>query len=305
VETIDQAQFHFSPAIGTVSAFMVAFLVFAVALDLKWEQFRRVLRSPNAPAIGLLAQFVVLPAVAYVVGRAFGGAPSIALGLLLVASCPGGALSNYLTGMARGDVATSVSMTAVSTVSCIVATPLVFGFWASMNPATAALLAEVSVDPRRVVVALVVMLLLPVSAGMFISMKRPGTARTLRGPVRRAALVVFGTTVMMVLGQNARLLLGYTVEALVPVGLAFLVAVGLGWGLAQAFRLAPGDCRAVAFEVGTQNVALAIGTAVAVFPGLTGVVVTTALWGAVHVTGGLALAAAWSRAPAAQPVMAG
>ncbi|HEX6323606.1 MAG TPA: hypothetical protein VFZ36_07770, partial [Vicinamibacterales bacterium] len=103
----------------------------------------------------------------------------------------------------------------------------------------------------------------------------------------------------------ASLLLAYTMEALLPVVVAFLAAVGLGWGLARAFGLAPGDARAVAFEVGLQNVALAIGIAVAVFPELPGVVVTAALWGVVHVAGGLTLAAAWSRAPLAQPALAG
>ena len=124
MEAIDQAQFNFSPTIGLAVSVMVGFLVFAVALDLTWEQFHRVLRRPKAPLIGLVAQYVILPGVAFGVALMTVDTPSIALGLLLVACCPAGALSNYLTGVARGSVATSVSMTAISTLFSIAAIPL-------------------------------------------------------------------------------------------------------------------------------------------------------------------------------------
>lgn len=80
---------------------MVGFLVFAVSLDLTWEKLLRVLKRPKAPTIGLVAQFGILPAIAFLTGLYLTDSPSIALGLLLVACCPGGALSNYLTGVAH------------------------------------------------------------------------------------------------------------------------------------------------------------------------------------------------------------
>jgi BASS family bile acid:Na+ symporter len=147
--SIDQAPFNVSPAVGLAVNVMVAFLVFAVALDLTWFPFHRVLRRPTAPLIGLVAQYVILPSVAYGVARFTVDTPSIALGLLLVACCPAGALSNYLTGVARGSVATSVSMTAISALFSIVATPVLFTFWASMNPDTEAILQSVDSDPSK------------------------------------------------------------------------------------------------------------------------------------------------------------
>ena len=86
---------------------MVGLLVFAVSLDLTREKLLRVLKGPKAPTIGLVAQFGILPAIAFLAGLFLTEAPSIALGLLLVNCCPGGALSNYLTGVAKGDVAIS------------------------------------------------------------------------------------------------------------------------------------------------------------------------------------------------------
>jgi len=96
LDAIDQVPFNFDPRIGLIVGIMVGFLVFAVALDLTWEQLRRVLKSPKAPAIGLLAQFGILPAVAFGAGVYLTDVPSVTLGLLLVTCCPGGALSTAL-----------------------------------------------------------------------------------------------------------------------------------------------------------------------------------------------------------------
>jgi bile acid:Na+ symporter, BASS family len=299
VESIDQASFSFSPAAGIAVAFMVGFLVFAVALDLKWAQFRRVIEDPRAPGVGLIAQFALLPAVAFLVGRGIVDTPSVALGLLLVACCPGGALSNYLTSVAKGDVVTSISMTAASTIMCILVTPLIFGFWASVNPMTSGLLHEIGIDTKRVVMVLMIMVVIPVTLGMLICTRRPNVARRIRTWVRRVSMIIFASVVMVVLGSNAKLLLGFAAVALFPVFLTFVVAVALGWVLARQARLANAERRAVTLEVAMQNVGLAIGTAVAFFPALTGVAVTAALWGVVHLTCGFALAALWARV---QPV---
>lgn len=297
MNSIDQVEFAFSPAAGIAVAFMVGFLVFAVALDLRWEQFRRVLKAPKAPGIGLLAQFVILPAVAFGVGRLIVETPSVALGLMLVACCPGGALSNFFTGVARGDVATSVSMTAASTIASVVVTPVIFGIWASLNPATAVLLQDIQIDARKVIMVLMVMVFIPVAAGMLLGARLPDLALRVRKWVRGLSMIVFATVVLVVIGQNLSLLLDFTAEALLPVLLTFTIAVALGWGLAWLTRLRGAERRAVTIEVAMQNVALAIGTAVAFFPARVGVAVTAALWGVVHLTCGFALAAAWAQNP--------
>lgn len=302
MEAIDQAMFNFSPRSGLAVAVMVGFLVFAVALDLTWEQLRRVLRRPKAPGIGLLAQYLILPGVAYGIGLLMAGTPSIALGLLLVACCPAGALSNYLTGVARGSVATSVSMTAVSTLLSVVFTPLLFAFWASLNPATRTVLAQIEIDPRRVLMVLLIMLLVPVAAGMTIRARRPGTAERIRPWARRIAGIVFAVVVAILLLGNIEVLGAFARTALPPVLVTFVLAVALGWGLARVSGLAAADRRAVTLEVAFQNVALAIGLAVAFFPALAGVAITSILWGVVHLTLGFAIAAMWA-SPAFRPAV--
>ncbi len=299
MDAIDQATFNFSPQIGLAVAVMVGFLVFAVALDLTWEQFRRVLEKPKAPAIGLVAQYIVLPAVAFGVGLLIVDTSSIALGLLLVTCCPAGALSNYLTGVAKGSVATSVSMTAISTLFSAVVTPLLFAFWASMNPETAAVLAQISIDPGRVVMVLLIMLIIPVAAGMIIRARRPTAADRIRPWARRIAGAVFAVVVAILLLGNIEALGSFASSALPPVLITFAIAVSLGWGLALVSGLTVADRRAVTLEVAFQNVALAIGLAVAFFPELAGVAITSILWGVVHLTVGFGIAAVWMLMPIA------
>ncbi|BCH24334.1 bile acid:sodium symporter family protein [Mesorhizobium sp. L-8-3] len=299
MESIDQALFNFSPRAGLAVAVMVGFLVFAVALDLTWDQFRRVLKSPRAPGVGLAAQYLVLPAAASGIGMLMAATPSIALGLLLVSCCPAGALSNYLTGVARGSVATSVSMTAISTLFSIVVTPLLFAFWAPMNPETRAMIERIEIEPVRVVMVLLIMLIVPVAAGMIIRAKSPATTDNIRHWVRRIAGLVFAVVVAILLLGNMSVLGSFASIALPPVLVTFTVAVLLGWGLARASGLVAADRRAVTLEVAFQNVALAIGLAVAFFPELAGVAITSILWGVVHLTVGFAIAAMWMRMPVA------
>ena len=295
MDDINQIPFNFDPRIGMIVGVMVGFLVFAVSLDLTWEKLLRVIKRPKAPTIGLVAQFGILPAIAFLAGLYLTDAPSIALGLLLVTCCPGGALSNYLTGVARGDVATSISMTTVSTLFSIVLTPVLFAFWASMNPSTLAVLQSISMDPQRVIMTLLIMLVIPVTAGMLLRGKRPNTANRIRGVTRRTAGIVFAIIVAMIIGSNLKSLALLAQVAILPVLFTFVIAVGLGWGLGLLGGLMAADRRAVAIEVAFQNVALAIGLGITFFPSLGGIAAVSILWGIVHLTLGFGLAIAWNR----------
>lgn len=299
MERIDQAAFEFDPKFGIVLGVLVAIMVFAVSLDLRWDQFRRVFRSPKAPLIGLVAQLVVLPAVAFAIGRYLVDTPSVALGLLLVASCPGGSVSNYMTSLARGDVATSVTITAVITVTCIATTPLLFAALASANPATLALLKEIGINPGELAAMFVITVALPIAGGMLLAARRPALAARIRVWARRVSMVLFVLVVVTGTLLNVKLMLEYAGEALVPVTLACATALVVGWGLSRLLGLKAADRRAVTIEAGGQQAGLAIGLAVAFFPSLTGVAVTGAIWGAVQILLIVPLVAAWSRMPPA------
>jgi BASS family bile acid:Na+ symporter len=294
MDEINQIPFNFDPRIGMIVGIMVGFLVFAVSLDLTWEKLLKVFKRPKAPTVGLVAQFAILPAVAFFTGLYLTDSPSIALGLLLVTCCPGGALSNYLTGVAKGDVATSIGMTTISTLFSIVLTPLLFAFWASMNPSTHEVLQKISMDPQRVIMTLLIMLVIPVIAGMLLRAKRPVTADRIRSTVRKIAVIVFAVIVAMIIGSNLKSLALLAQTALFPVLFTFVIAVALGWVIGWLAGLMAAERRAVAIEVAFQNVALAIGLGITFFPSLGGIVAVAILWGIVHLTLGFGLAMTWN-----------
>ena len=157
----DLRRLNFSPASLVALNFVLAFVLFGVALDMKFEDFKGIKSAPLATLIGLLGQFVMLPAVAYLLVLWLEPAPSIALGMMLVAACPGGNISNFLTHYAKGNTALSITMTALSTAVAIVMTPLNLSLWGGLNPDTAKLLKVVALDPAEMLLAVFLLLGLP------------------------------------------------------------------------------------------------------------------------------------------------
>jgi BASS family bile acid:Na+ symporter len=147
IAAIDQVRLNFNPQGLLIINVAIGLMMFGVALELKLEDFKRIAVAPKAPCIGLAAQFILLPAFTFLLTLILRPPPSIALGMMLVAACPGGNLSNIITYLAKGNCAVSVSMTAVSTAAAIVMTPFNLAFWGSLNPDTAQILKKVSLSP--------------------------------------------------------------------------------------------------------------------------------------------------------------
>lgn len=295
---IDAAAIRIEQSFSALMGVMVAFMMFGVALDLKWQHFTRVIANPKTPSVGLMAQLIALPALAFASGLVLTDTDSVAVGLLLVAACPAGALSNYLTTVVRGNAAASVSMTAVGTLASVLATPLIFGFWVSMNPRTSAFLRETLVDLKLLGVTFLIGMAIPVSAGMLLNARRPELSRRMRPWIRRGTGVLFIIVVGMVFSTYVELVLDHARQALLPVAVTQLAAVAAGWAMARAARVPEGDQRAIVLEVAGQNVALGLAMAVAFFPGLGGVAITIAAWGFTQIVIYLLMAAAWSRSRA-------
>jgi len=292
---IDQIRLNFNPQSLTALNVLIGLMMLGMALDIKLDDFRRVVRSPRGPAIGLAAQFVLLPAFTYLLTMVLRPAPSLALGMILVAACPGGNLSNVMTYLAGGNTALSVSMTAISTAAAVFMTPLNLSLWGSLNPATATILKQVSLSPLDVFGSIVLILGLPMAAGLFIAHRFPGLTARLRKPFKIFSVVVFMCFIAGALAANWSIFLKV-------IGLVVLVvmahnglALGLGYGAARLAGLPPRDRRAVSIEVGLQNSALGLVLIFNFFEGLGGMAILTAWWGVWHIIAGLTLAFVWSR----------
>lgn len=293
---VDALRLAFDPGALVALNAVLGLVMFGVALDLSVEDFRQVARSPLGAGIGLLAQFVLLPAVTWGLTMVLELRPSIALGMILVAACPGGNISNVVTHLARGNTALSIGMTALSTAVAVVMTPLNITFWGGLNPATAAILREVSLDPVSLLLTVFTILGIPLVAGMTVAARRPAFAARIRRPMKGLSLGFFAFIVVAALVANWDNFLHYVGVVMGLVALHNATALALGYGAARAVGLPGRDARAVSIEVGIQNSALGLALIFTFFAGLGGMALVAAWWGVWHIVAGLAVAGLWTLA---------
>ncbi|MCB1139073.1 MAG: bile acid:sodium symporter family protein [Leptospiraceae bacterium] len=297
MQELDTIQLNFNPESLLLLNVILGFVMFGVALDLTVHDFRRLVRAPLAPIIGLVAQFVILPALSFGLIQILDLRPSLALGVLLVAACPGGNISNFIAHLAKGSTALSVSMTALSTAFAIFMTPFNITFWASLNPGTRQLLTDLQVDPLELFGTVIMLLGVPLVLGMWIHHKYPATAHKLRKPFRIFSLVFFGGFVVAALAANWAHFLKYVGAVFGLVLIHNALALALGYTAAFAARLEEQDRRAVSIEVGIQNSGLGLTLIFTFFNGLGGMALVAAWWGIWHIIAGMTVATFWSRFP--------
>lgn len=274
---------------------ILGLVMFGVALDLRRDDFVQLLRSPRAAAVGLLCQFLLLPAIAWSFSRFASPSPSFALGLILVAACPGGNVSNAFTHLAGGRTTTSVGMTAVSTLVCLVSLPLNMAFWGSLSDDTAALLRAVAPDPLDMLSSVAVLLAIPIALGTSFARWLPSVAARLRRPFKWFSILAFGAFIVIAFAKNLDVFSTYAAVTFPPVIALNAIALTLGYGGAWVAGLDEADRRAVSIEVGIQNAGLGLVLVFAVFDGLGGMALAAAGWGLWHLVSGLGLALWWGR----------
>ena len=221
--------------------------------------------------------------------------PSIALGMILVAACPGGNLSNIMTYLARGNTAISVSMTAISTVAAIFMTPFNLMFWGSLNPDTSAILRQVSLSPFDLLITVFLILGVPLAVGLTLSHFFPSLAAKVRKPFKIFALVFFVAIVGIALVKDWDNFINVIGLVAFAVLLHNALALNLGYFSARLFGLPEADRRAIAIEVGIQNSGLGLVLVFNFFDGLGGMAVVVAWWGIWHIIAGLTAAFFFSR----------
>lgn len=288
---------HFNAANLVILNVILAFMMFGVSLSLRGEDFKRILKKPDAPITGLLAQFVLLPAASCLITWALNVPPELALGMILVAACPGGTFSNIMTWLGRANVAVSVSMTAVSSLAATVLTPLNFALYGWLNPHTRPLVQHIALNPWHILLLVLVVLAIPLLVGMVVGRHFPGFAEKAQKPMRWVTLLVLFGFVAIAFANNMDVFLA---NAHRIVGLVIgqnALALGLGAIAGVITGLNRADRRAVTMEVGIQNSGLGLSILFTFFPQASGMILITAFWGVWHLVTGLTLALIWSRTP--------
>ncbi|MCB1174718.1 MAG: bile acid:sodium symporter family protein [Leptospiraceae bacterium] len=300
MESIDQIALNFNPASLVLLNVVLGLVMFGVALDLRWSAFESILKNPRGPIIGLAAQFLILPAVTFLLVEVWEVWPSIALGMMLVAACPGGNISNIMTYLAGGNTAMSVSMTAVSTAVAVFMTPFNITFWASLYAPTASLLRDIALSPWMLFGNVLLVLGLPLVLGMSIAHRFPALAWRLKTPFKYISVTFFILFVLGALSANWQTFLSHV--SLVA-GLVFvhnLLALLSGYSAGKLLGLPDKDRRAVTIETGIQNSGLGLTLIFTFFIDpqtglpLGGMALIAAWWGVWHIISGLSLAFAWN-----------
>jgi BASS family bile acid:Na+ symporter len=297
VAAIDQVQLNFNPQGLFVINAAIGLMMLGVALELKLQDFKRIFITPKAPVIGLVTQFILLPAFTFLLTLILRPPPSIALGMILVAACPGGNLSNIITYLARGNCAVSVSMTGVSTGAAIFMTPFNLTLWGSLNPHTAQILRKVSLSPFDVFVNIFIILGIPLIIGLTVSHYFPAAVEKVRKPFKIFSLIFFLGIVAAALIANWQNFINYVGLVFFGVLIHNALALNLGYWAGRLLRLNEPDTRAVSIEVGIQNSGLGLVLVFNFFEGLGGMAIIVAWWGIWHIIAGLIAAFVFSRRP--------
>lgn len=280
---------------------MIAIMMFGVSLELKFDDFKRIIKNPKAPVIGLVIQFLILPAFTCLVTWALDIDPMLAMGMILVASCPGGTFSNIMAWMAKGNVAVSVSMTAVSSIAASVMTPFNFAFYAWLNPNTRELMTEIAMEPMSLLLLVVMVLGVPLILGMIIGQRFPNLSRQVEKPLRITAMLIMMALAGLAFIKSTDQFVKYFDLFFVLVVAHNAIAIALGYVGAMLMKLPIADRRSIALEVGIQNGALALVIIFTFFPHASGMLLIAAFWGVWHLVSGLVLSTIWSRMPIDAP----
>lgn len=295
MEAIDAVRLSFDPSSLIALNVILALIMFGVALELKLSDFRRVFREPRAGVVGLTTQLVLLPAVTFLVTLVTDLPPSVELGMMLVAACPGGNVSNFMTAYARGNTSLSISMTAVVTTAAIITTPFNVAFWGSLNPATAPLLREISISPVDMGTVVALIIGIPVVVGMAVHHYKPDLARKMIKPFKIGSLCFLALFILIALAKNAGPARDYLPQIAGIVVAHNLIALGLGRAMGELARLGEPEKRTLTIEVGIQNSGLGLVLIFSFFEGLGGMAVVAAFWGIWHLIAGIALGQYWRR----------
>ncbi len=292
VDTIE-LQFEAGSLIGL--NVILALIMFGIALSLSIGDFRRVAKTPKAPIIGLVAQFLLLPAATWALTRIMGLPPSISLGMILVASCPGGNISNFIAHLSKSNTALSVSITAVSTTAAVIMTPVNVSFWGSISPDTRAILTEFHLSPTAMLVNVGLVLVVPLVAGMVVAAYLPKLAARAVGPFKIISIGLFILLIVVAFHSNFSAFLAVIGIIFIPVALHNALAWTVGYSAGKAAGLSKRDSRTVAIEVAIQNSGLGLVLIFGFFGGLGGMAIIAGWWGIWHIVAGLFMAGMWGR----------
>jgi len=273
----------------------IAIIMFGVALGITIDDFKRLLKNPKILFVGVLSQFILLPAFTFLAILIIKPHPSFALGMMMIAACPGGNVSNFFSKMAGGNAALSVSLTAFATLTCIVMTPFNLQFWGSLYEPTNIILKSVELNWIDLLKLVSLILGIPLILGMLIKQYHSEMAEKIEKLLKPISMTVFILLIFVAFSQNLEVFVSYIHYVLFLVIFHNIFAFIIGFYTAKAFGLNEADTKTISMETGIQNGGLGLLLIFGFFDGLGGMALLAAFWGIWDVFSGMALATFWGR----------
>ena len=302
--SIDNAQLNFSTENLWILNIALSVVMFGVALDLKISDFLNIFKSPKPALLGLTSQFIALPAFTFLLIYITKPQPSIALGMMMVAACPGGNISNFMSQIAGGNSALSVTLSACATVLAIFFTPFNLQFWGSLYGPTNEILQKVSLSPYDIFETIVLILGVPLVLGMLIKAWKSNLATSLSRILKPLSIAIFVGLVFIAFGNNTEIFTEYFDRIVILVFLHNAIAILLGYHIGRLGGLDKRDRRTLGIETGIQNSGLGLLLIFSFFQGLGGMAIIAGWWGIWHIVSGLSLAYIWNRKKILSPAQA-
>ncbi len=303
LEALDAVRLNFSPDSLILLNFTLAFIMFGVALELKLAHFKHVFLFPKPAFVGVVAQFVIMPLLTFLLVLIINPTPGVALGMILVAACPGGNISNFMTAHARGNTELSVSLTAIADFSAIIMTPINFAFWGGMYAKfytkASHLVIPVEIDAFEMIKTMIILLGIPLAIGMIFSKYFPVITKKIKKPIKIMSLIIFTGYVVVALANNFNHFIDFVHLVFFIVLIHNAIALTTGYSISKLFKLKRRDVRTITIETGIQNSGLALVLIFNpnLFDGIGGMAFIAALWGIWHIIAGLTISSIWSFIP--------
>lgn len=309
LESLSDLTINFGQGGTTIVNILLAFIMFGVALGIKLDTFKDVFKNPKSLIVGLVLQWVCLPALTTLLAILMNNwiTPMVALGMILVSSCPGGNISNFMSSFAKGNVELSVSMTAITSAFATFITPLNFFLWGNLYYRTVSIAGDVPelVIPFLPMFGQVLILLgIPIVLGMLFAKYYPKATEKIMKPFQVLSIVVFFGMVIIAFAQNFQIFIDNIIYIFFIVLIHNACALGLGYGGGALFKRPAIDRRSLTIEVGIQNSGLGLVLLFnpVIFPPeiwhhqYGGMLLVTAWWGVWHIVSGLTVATGFRRA---------
>ncbi|HCY00208.1 MAG TPA: symporter [Bacteroidales bacterium] len=301
LKDIDSMRLNFSEGGLLFMNITLAAIMFGVALEIKVQNFKNILNYPKSAILGFGSQFLLLPALTFILVIIINPPASIAMGMILIAACPGGNISNFISSLSKANVALSVSLTAIATLSATILTPLNFAVWGGLyvkySERALHLNIPIQIDFWQMAQTVFILLGIPLILGMWFGNRFPEFTKKYMKHIKIGSVVLYLSFIFGALWAN-RSFMG---SILVPIGVIVLLlnaqTLFTGYIVGLAGKVSRADRRTLSIETGIQNSGLALILIFnpKLFDANGGMAVMAAWWGIWQMVSGLVLAAILSR----------